>query len=378
LGNFFDWLAANRNIEPVNPWGRASSYEEMLNWAAYHHRHDRAFLAHTFDPAKAAETAGSARHTPLKKTPSADRPQVKYFPEDRIYDLLFNGFIVPGRQDSPRIDERLNLRNGLLTVLEHGGGLRVCEGFQLYVHDEMPDPLDKDISLVRVYHPEFGAAPNDWDPPQGTAMKPTREAYLREMFGMRPRTQYAKGTHLHAGWKNSMLSDSTAKFMYVYWFPRFWGRLFKLLWDLYMLKIGPLHRSHPFAFISFDDGCFGEPYSIDAYRKAHLRAVERIGLIPSKMEGTTPYGHRHAYGRRLLMAEIDPVIRRICMHHKSIESQLVYMETHVGEVTRTLEEATPRLEGISPLQLPAFTTYGFEDVDPLGLFSGPHPLFKEK
>jgi hypothetical protein len=40
-----------------------------------------------------------------------------------MVDLLFKGFIVPGKQKSPRIEERLNLRDILITMLLHYGGL---------------------------------------------------------------------------------------------------------------------------------------------------------------------------------------------------------------------------------------------------------------
>ena len=84
-------------------------------------------------------------------------------------------------------------------------------------------------------------------------------------------------------------------------------------------------------------------YTLTQYNKAHAAACERIGLTVSKALGTTPHGHRHAYGRRLRNAEVDkPLIRRF-MHHASVESQEVYTQPTSREVLAALEAATRRL-----------------------------------
>ena len=78
---------------------------------------------------------------------------VKYFPEKHVLDLLFKGFVRRGTQNEPDISKRLNLRDILITILLHGGAVRVSEPFHLYIHDVMADPIDSEISLVRIYHP---------------------------------------------------------------------------------------------------------------------------------------------------------------------------------------------------------------------------------
>ena len=203
-----------------------------------------------------------------------------------------------------------------------------------------------------------------------------RNAYLRGKYAMRPRTQYPKGGGLHAGWKNPHLDHQRELYLHVHWFPRDWGRLFSKLWNLYLLQLVQVDRQHPFAFVSFDGKRAGEPYSIASYRDAHARAIERIGLVVAKMEGTTEHGHRHAYGQRV-KATKDPLIIKAALHHRSLESQLVYTESHVAEVTRKLDEASSLLES-GPLTQPPFdiTAYGFENVDPLGLLSGPRPKLR--
>ncbi|MDA8347038.1 MAG: hypothetical protein M0Z66_16465 [Thermaerobacter sp.] len=47
LSAFSDWMAKEQDTQPFNPWRQATHAEEMLAWAAWHHKRDRAFLAHT-------------------------------------------------------------------------------------------------------------------------------------------------------------------------------------------------------------------------------------------------------------------------------------------------------------------------------------------
>ena len=74
---------------------------------------------------------------------------------------------VPGKQSSPRLEERLNLRDILITMLMNFGGLRVSEPFHLFVHDVLPDPYHPDRAYVRVFLPEEGQPHPVWRDPRG-------------------------------------------------------------------------------------------------------------------------------------------------------------------------------------------------------------------
>lgn len=101
-------------------------------------------------------------------------------------------------------------------------------------------------------------------------------------------------------------------------------------------------------------------------------------MTPAKALGTSDHGHRHAYGQRLTDAGIDPILRQKALHHKSIESQVVYTEPSRAKLNRELEAASERAENgaAGSTAPPDFIAYGFEDVDPLGLMSGPHPKLR--
>lgn len=373
LSSFSDWMVETLGTKPLNPWRDATSSEELLSWAAWHHRHNRAFLAHSMSRDAAALANSRARSALLNKSPVIDRSGVKSFPDTRFNELIFKGFIVPGRKKSTRIEDRLNLRDILITMLMHFGGLRMSEPFHLFIHDVLPDPLGGNQAFVRVYHPEQGAAPLDWMDASGSPIRCTRQAYLRGKYAMLPRTEYTNTSQLHAGWKGNLL-DHKDRYMVVNWFPTWAGELFWKIWYLYLPQRALMDCHHPFAFVTAK----GHPYSIDTFEQQHRRAVERIGLTVSKALGTTPHGHRHAYGQRLSDAKVGPLFIKKALHHKSLESQGVYTEPDQGKISRLLAEATSRLDAGTATARPDLLSYGFKDVDPLGLLSGLNPMLVRK
>lgn len=373
LSDFSEWMSELHGAKPLNPWHGSTRSEEMLAWAAWHQKNKRSFLAHLGDRNKASIAIKHARNALLNRTQLIDHDGVKHFPERHVQDLLFKGFIVPGQQANPRIEKRLNLRDILITLLMHYGGLRMSEPFHLYAHDVLPDPFNPDCAYVRVFHPCEGAAPHDIQDAKGCSISCNRGMYLRLKYGMRPRNLYASTDQLHAGWKGNAL-DSKDHFMNVNWFPTWAGKVFMKLWVLYMAERAQKRCNHPFAFVTKE----GKPYAIDSFGRQHRRAVERIGLITAKALGTSPHGHRHAYGQRLNDTDIDPIFIKKALHHKSLESQLVYTEPDRTKLNRLFESATKRLETGETLPAPDLLSYGFEDVDPLGLLSGFSPKLRRK
>jgi site-specific recombinase XerD len=343
LSEFSDWMHTEYGSKQLNPWREATSYEEQLNWAAYINKSKRSFLGHLDDPGKMAEAAKKARNVMQRRAPSSDHGRKKAFPENQINKLLFEGFKVPGKEKSQNFTERYNWRDMAITILMHGGGLRVSEAFHIWtgLDDVRPDPEDPQLALVRVFHPTEGAAPKDFRGPDGKFL-PNREAYLRLKYGLRPRTQY-RGNR-HAGWKNPKM-DEKQNYMHVFWFPRSWGYLFMQVWKLYMIfQRRNVPDTHPFLFVSLRRNQFGEMYTLDAFRDSHSRAVRKIGLPKAKDLGTTEHGHRHSYGQRLTEAKAERRIIQAGMHHKSEESQDVYTVPTIERVTRELAKATEALE----------------------------------
>lgn len=299
---------------------------------------------HTQDVERATANARQMRAVRVaRKAVSADLAPVKYFPRDRIWDLLEIGFAVAANRSSPNLYERLNIRDAMITVLMHGGGLRESEPFHLYVTDVAVDPHNPKSALVRLFHPEQGAAPADFIDPLTKKLVPAdREQYLRVKWQMEPRSLVPG--RFHAGWKDLHLTDERLKYALVHWFPSYWGEVFLALFKLYIIKVRSRHSHHPFLFVSQKDGVAGEPYTVASFRQAHAKAVGRIGLSVGKEFGTTPHGHRHTYGQLLTEAKLDPLVIQRCLHHKARESQQVYTEPTPAAITKVLNEAAQRLQ----------------------------------
>ncbi|SBW84719.1 Conserved hypothetical protein [Pseudomonas veronii 1YdBTEX2] len=349
LTAFSDWLVNRYSTTAINPWKLASMAEQIAYWRRHEKRRSHALLMHTYDRNAALAQSRVVRSIRVKRRGAiGDAAPVKYFPDERIADLLQQGFTVSGKQRSRSVHERMNIRDIMITILLHGGGLRESEPFHLYVTDVAVDPRNPSSALVKVFHPEQGAAPEDYlDPLTGTQTEASREEYLRAKWGLEPRTLVVG--RFHAGWKDLHLTDQKQKYALVHWFPSFWGEVFLALFKLYIMKIRSRHARHPYLFVSQKDEVAGDPYTVASYRQAHAKAVKRIDLTVGKDYGTTPHGHRHAYGQLLTNAKVDPQLIQRCLHHKSQESQQVYTNPTPATIAATLVEASERLN--SPFAL---------------------------
>lgn len=377
LRDFSEWLVDTRGGTPLVASVLPTRHDDRLMLAAWEHRRSRAFLGHIL-PRNAGN--GALRSSVRLRLARASPDDAISFPERYFTDLLVRGFVRYGRAWQPDPMARLSLRDILITLLMHGAGLRMSECFHVWVHDVQPDPIDPSSALIRVHHPSEGEAPADWLDENGRPIKCNRAAYLAGKYGLRPRHEML-GPEA-AGWKNPALDGR--HFMQAYWFPQDLGRLFLRLWNLYLHELVQVPRHHPYAFVSLKGKAAGNVYCIKAFQQAHQRAVERIGLEVAKSLGTTPHGHRHAYGRRLMRASVEPVLRKKALHHRALGSQAVYTTPSTEEVTNTLDAASARLNelaasgrAVRPSLGPAdLTAFGFGDIDPDELLSGPSPRLK--
>jgi site-specific recombinase XerD len=260
--------------------------------------------------------------------------ETKAFPEEAFADLIRAGF------HRPRQVLWTQLRDQMIALLMHGGGLRLSETLHTWIPDVFEDPFDPDIALVRVYHPSEGLVPYR-DPDTGRERLITRSRYLRLVHDRVPLTDLLGRKAV--GWKSPLLTDSEEKFMHVFWRSSEYGRVFMRLYRTYV-QIRPRVKSHPYLFIATSN----EPMTVKGYEKVHAAAVRRIGLEPAKRLGTTPHGHRHAYGMWMRRADIEPKILQVAMHHKSVISQEIYTQADIHEILTTLAA----LEGVSELALP--------------------------
>lgn len=256
------------------------------------------------------------------------------FPDDRFDELMDRGFTVGGRK---------NYRNQAITLLMHGGGFRVSEPIHLYIGDVTRDPTDYRKALVRIHHPTMGEAPNDLLNERGQPVRCMRKEYLHRKFGLAPRIDLM--SKKKSGWKGVVLDAKY--YMQPYWFKPEYAEQFMEVWDKYMEEVAdiPLRlRRHPYAFMNISRDPKGGIYSLDKFITSHGRACERIGLQVSKRLGTTPHGHRHAYGRRLSLSGIEPSLIKKCMHHSTEQSQEVYTGRTIQEALAALDAGFERMQ----------------------------------
>lgn len=318
ITHYTDFLALQDEHETnrVNPFRKATGYEERLNWCAYYHKKANVFLNHLtkkdLSPQQ-VRIVGSFREDLI------DFEYAVRFPEQHLERLLYLGFEKNGEID---------YKSQAITMLMNYGGLRKSEIFHIYTSDITLNPNKPKEALVRVYHPELGASPD-------TYFKNRRE-YLLAKTAYKPRNNYLFSERLYAGWKTPLLTSKLGYFEVVFNPPEK-AKEFLLIWANYLKyqRIEPSKSNpHPFAFTN----TLGEPETIKNFQRLHKNAVERIGLVCKKALGTTEHGHRHAYGFRARQAGLNQVEIQKAMHHKSPTSCLVYIKPTLEEVQEKLRE----------------------------------------
>jgi len=342
LSDFFGWLNEERpGTDKVNPRFAGNAFDQQVDEAAYEYRRSKAFLGHAW--ATNASPTDSGRRVRSRCPPRVEKAEPPAFPDDRFEEFLVTGFRAAGRYD---------YRGMLITLLLHGSGFRESEAFHLYVPDVFPDPTNPRKAMVHIHHPRYGAAPADWRDKLGRPRNGTRAEYLAHQFGLAPRIDLLGSPQ--AGWKGG--THDGPYYKQAYWFLPEYGEWFLQIWYRYLEQVARIERHHPFAFINLNREPVGAVYKLNQYNKAHAAAGERIGLKVSKALGTTPHGHRHAYGRRLENAGVDKSFIRRFMHHSSLESQEVYTRATSLEAQAALERAAQRLSiksvaGVMPLNI---------------------------
>lgn len=333
ISTFSDWAVERLGHAPLNPYRRARRDERTANHRRFERRANASLLGHAAMRRGELERAGRARVVQVKTHVDQGFEDVRAFDEGDFQRFMEIGW-GPRAPVSKRVRAR-RLRNMMLSILYHAGGLRLSEPFHLYTGDVQLDPNEPGHALVWLFHPERGQAPNDSGGPWRD-----REEYLWKHWRLRPRN--VEQGRFHEGWKNLALTDSRRKGTRVWFFPTIWGETFWRLFSDYR-TLRP-EGAHPFLFVSEREGERGEPYTASAFKQAHQRAVRRAGLPSGKNHGTSPHGHRHAYGLALANAGVDRRMSQKALHHRSPFSQDTYQSPRAEDIANALRSASEILE----------------------------------
>ncbi len=320
ITHYTDFMSLQEGYDErrVNPFRKATGWEERMNWCAYYHKQSNVFLNHLSSYSEAQKSAARKRivYSPIQLMISNDKAE--RFPEDKIDGLVNDGFVVRGIPD---------YRSQAMTMLLNYGGLRKSEIFHIFTSDITIHPNHEDEALVRVYHPVYGKSP---DP-----RYKNRTEYLRSETNYKPRNSYRITERLYSGWKNPLMTSKDGYFEVIF-NPTHKAKEFLAVWAKYLRfqRVEP-DDFHPFAFTNDR----GEPETVKNFQRRHKRAVERIGLECKKEFGTTEHGHRHAYGYRARKLGLSQVELQKAMHHKSPNSCLIYIKPTSDDIRTEMRES---------------------------------------
>ncbi|NQY65774.1 MAG: hypothetical protein HRT38_19170 [Alteromonadaceae bacterium] len=172
LTGLTDYLSDKTDAKNMNPLVKASPHQHWLNYAAWYRKNQNDFLGHINDKSK-NQTIRKARLISGRSKSTATNDDAKAFPEQHFDNFYMNGI-------GGAADPRVAIRDKLITLLMHYGGLRASDVMNLWVCDVFEDPMDNNEnpevpkkSLVRIYHEEYGKAPENWKSSKGAT---TRQA----------------------------------------------------------------------------------------------------------------------------------------------------------------------------------------------------------
>lgn len=295
----------------------------------------------------------------------APRHTAKIFPRSLLQPLLFEGCRRPRRHAtdfSHPIANEHNLPLMLALLILAGGGIRKSELFHIFADDISGD------GAIRLYHPERGLYA--WREETGKIRRGTRKEYLATAHQRAPRNLLAKHDPLFCGWKNMLLEHGQPhNYSDVYWIWPEFRELFTALHSLYIQHVRPVGCGHPYYFVSLGQSEFGQPWTVGAFNEAFRSALNRIGERADAERGINPHGLRHLYGQTLTDLGVRPEVIQYAMHHKSIESQMVYTKPTPEKINASLQAAFRFNQGRgAPIDVSALETYEWRS-DPLKIFA---------
>jgi hypothetical protein len=124
---FSDWLADSGLAAPVNPTRIATLAEQLLFWRSWQRSSSASLLGHLKSANRARMQSLTARVVGVRQSTPKSTLETKTFPDSAFIDLLKTGF----RRSMPLY--WTTLRDQMILLLLHGGGLRVSEPLHLWV-----------------------------------------------------------------------------------------------------------------------------------------------------------------------------------------------------------------------------------------------------
>lgn len=332
---FLEFSSDNFGQVPANPRERLlvsnlSIPEQQRFFAQMSHRKYWDKLAHLTPATEAGKGKVTRRvfNPSAGKVPKGRKP--KYFPPSKVLPLFHETRLV---------------RDLLYFLLLFFGGLRESEPLHLFVTDIRLNKKDG-TAEVKLAHPEF--APYEWGDEFRGKQNGTREAFLKDHYGLGPRNKLGSKDPMRSGWKG-ICFDSGYEAT-VNWLIPDMGRLFWKLHVKYMQQTrAHVKDTHPYYFVNTTDGHFGTPAKLSNMIGAFERAAIRVGLNLTE-DGVNPHGARHFYGfycasyLGLTLAQTQTL-----MHHANVASTQIYFDMDDEVAREHLRRANEKLSAELPI-----------------------------
>lgn len=206
---FSDWLVEEHGTKPLNPARQATVAEQIAYWRAWKRCSKASLLKHIKATARARKRANVGHVVNVK----GHRPALPWSDEPAFPEAMFPKLIQVGFARRPE-EAWTTLRDQMITLLLHEGGLRPSEPMHLWFDDLLCDPTDNTLSIVHVYHPTDGLRAFV-DPLTGTERHLSRAEVLRLQYD-RVALTLNPGKR-RVGWKNPLLSDRLEQYFHVFW-----------------------------------------------------------------------------------------------------------------------------------------------------------------
>lgn len=332
--DFSQFCADNFGHTPANPIEQKlvtslNVREQQTYYSAMSHRRSWDKLAHlTPATGKGKGLVAMPKFRPVVGTRPGRHP--KYFPPRKV--LTF-------------IRKLRSTRDKLYFLLLFFGGLRESEPLHIFVTDISFNKEDG-TAKVKLAHPQM--ASYDWGDEFRGTQRGTREAFLKDRYGLGPRNKLSNRDPLWCGWKG--IQFDSAYEATVNWLIPSMGRYFWRLHQQYMRETrAHVEDTHPYYFVNERDRYFGTPAKLSNMIGAFERTAVRIGLALSE-DGVNPHGARHFYGY-FCASELglSLEVTQALMHHESALSTNIYFFLKTDVAYKHLKAACAKLATEIPL-----------------------------
>lgn len=329
VSGFSNWCADNFAHVSINPIERTlfknlTQREKRTHLARQKHLDESDKLVQL----KPSTNAGRGIvNQALFKPPQGRKPRdVKAFPAEYIEAFLA---ALP------------SIRDKLYFMLLFFGGLRISEPAHLFCTDIR---IETDGSAkVILGHPQDGAY--EWYDHRNRKRYGTRTIFLRERYGLGPRSKLGAKNPLFSGWKGRMCTDGKRAESELFWIRHDASLIFARLHAQYMRQVRSLvDDRHPYYFVDQ----YGRPCTLKQMHSAFVKNVERIGLSMSQ-PGVNAHGPRHHYGSycaSVLRLTIE--VTQKLMGHTNISSTRDYYTLSISVAHRELAAAIAQVAANSP------------------------------